>query len=153
MNPTLLATTSQDGTTRIWDHVSANLIWEIRGHQPGSEVLTMDWNKYKEFELATAGTDRNIILWDTRNLAHPMSILGGHHQYAIRRIRYSPFEPNLLASVSYDMSLAVWNSETAGVMMRYDAHTEFVFGVTWSLFEQGRIATCSWDRSVHVLRL
>jgi peroxin-7 len=29
-------------------------------------------------------------------------------------------------------------------------HTEFVVGLSWSLFEQGVIASASWDQQVHL---
>lgn len=34
----------------------------------------------------------------------------------------------------------------------YDAHTEFVVGLGWSLFQEGIVASTAWDMSVHLWR-
>lgn len=34
----------------------------------------------------------------------------------------------------------------------HDQHTEFVVGTAWSLFEEGVIASCSWDQFVNMWR-
>ena len=97
------------------------------------------------------------------------SLLG--HEYAVRRVAWSPHSANVLASASYDMTARIWNIDTgalggaagmgqfgnagmgggrlAGI---YDQHTEFVVGVAWSFFEAGVVASCSWDQEVHLWR-
>lgn len=34
----------------------------------------------------------------------------------------------------------------------YDGHSEFVVGAAWSFFEEGVLASCSWDQEVHLWR-
>lgn len=34
----------------------------------------------------------------------------------------------------------------------HGAHTEFVVGVGWSLYEEGVVASCGWDQEVHLWR-
>ncbi|KAL8787024.1 MAG: hypothetical protein Q9213_002460 [Squamulea squamosa] len=55
---------------------------------PPSEALTQDWNKYRSTLIATAGVDRLIRVFDTRNLnpvQGPVAILPGH-EYAVRKL-------------------------------------------------------------------
>ena len=151
----------------------------MSGHvasQP-SEALTLDWNKYRDSVLAAAGVDRTIRTFDVRKPASgPLSTLLGH-EYAIRKITWSPHKANVLLSASYDMTCRVWvdegadsGMEGAGVIVgkygagkdgmppissggresgRMGRHTEFVTGVDWCLFGvEGWCASTGWDERV-----
>lgn len=88
--------------------------------------------------------------WDIRNLQGPVTQLAGH-TYAVRRVRYSPHHPNIIASASYDMSVCVWDTSIENSLLkRMDTHTEFVVGVDFSLFSEGLIASCGWDQMLHL---
>lgn len=92
-----------------------------RIHAHTNEVLSMDFNKYENF-VATASTDNTIKVWDLRATTDsPIMILAGH-QLAVRRIKFSPFHANILASASYDMSVLVWDCNIQQPMNRFDHH-------------------------------
>jgi peroxin-7 len=131
------------------------------GAAPPAEVLTHDWNKYKDTVIATGGVDKVLRTFDIRNPAGgPLSILAGH-DYAVRRLAWSPHSSDVLISGSYDMTVRLWNDASAmpqaspagpqmgaqlGVMNR---HTEFVTGVDWCLFGAGGwVASVGWDERV-----
>ncbi|KAL9052805.1 MAG: hypothetical protein Q9162_005167 [Coniocarpon cinnabarinum] len=141
-----------------------------------NEVLTHDWNKYRSTVIATGSTDRYVRTFDTRNPKGPLAILPGH-EYAVRRVSWSPHLSDVLVSGSYDMTARVWTDgsytgppgsappehefrKLANGMytygggreaMRYNAHTEFVTGADWSLFgKQGWVATTGWDERLMV---
>lgn len=120
-------------------------------YQP-HESLTHDWNKYRPDIIATGGVDTIIRTFDLRQPRNgPLAMLKGH-EYAVRRLAWSPHLSDMLLSASYDMSCRVWTDGTTsqdglprqlGVM---EAHTEFCTGVDWSLFgAEGWVATTSWD--------
>lgn len=84
------------------------------------------------------------------------------HEYAVRRLAWSPHASDTLISASYDMTARLWNDGSAqqphdpaagpvlgaqvGIMNR---HTEFVTGVDWCLFGMGGwVATVGWDERV-----
>ena len=85
----------------------------------GTEVLSLDWNKYRPFVLASAGVDKTIKVWDCRMVqlgpdgaAQPA--VGGAceanlagHEYAVRKVQWSPHRADVLASASYDMTCRV----------------------------------------------
>ena len=128
-----------------------------------AEVLTHDWNKYREPVVATGGVDRVIRTFDIRSpSAGPLSLMPGH-DYAIRRLAWSPHAADILLSASYDMTVRLWTDGSTmppgtgpgvphqpqqhgvqlGVMNR---HTEFATGVDWCLFGVGGwVATVGWD--------
>ncbi|KAG5950418.1 hypothetical protein E4U53_005098 [Claviceps sorghi] len=175
-NPALISAVSSDSHLRLFDlrtpsSAKYHLVSTIPVHaapaaaQPGpasppSEVLTHDWNKYNDTVVATGGVDRTIRTFDIRSpAAGPLSSMHGH-QYAIRRLAWSPHASDLLLTGSYDMTVRLWNDGSAqpsapvaaksghqlGVMNR---HTEFVTGVDWCLFGAGGwVASVGWDERV-----
>ncbi len=127
-----------------------------------AEILTHDWNKYRDSVIATGGVDRVIRTFDIRNpTSGPVSIMMGH-DYAVRRLAWSPHSSDILLSASYDMTVRLWTDGSTmatpessspvkaglqlGIMNR---HTEFVTGVDWCLFGvSGWVATVGWDERV-----
>lgn len=132
---------------------------------PPSEALTHDWNKYRDTIVATAGVDRIIRTFDIRAPGQgPLAVLPGH-EYAVRKLTWSPHLSDVLLSASYDMTCRVWTDGTAmGVqpelanpmaygggreLGRMGRHTEFATGVDWCLFgAEGWCASCGWDERV-----
>ena len=116
--------------------------------------------------MAAAGVDRVIRTFDIRAPQRgPLSVLVGH-EYAVRKIAWSPHLPDILLSASYDMTCRVWNDGSAvrgaeaadamayggGVQLgQMNKHTEFVAGVDWCLFgSEGWCASVGWDERVLV---
>ncbi|KAL2261474.1 hypothetical protein VTK26DRAFT_4075 [Humicola hyalothermophila] len=191
-NPAIISCVSSDSHLRLFDlrtPVSAkyHLTTVIPVHAPPagptlpllsngqtfagsvpSEVLTHDWNKYRDTVVATAGVDRTVRTFDVRNPAGgPLSVMLGH-EYAVRRLAWSPHASDVLATASYDMTVRVWSDGSLhhpppapasapttipvgtqmGVMNR---HSEFATGVDWCLFGAGGwLASAGWDQRVLV---
>lgn len=74
------------------------------------------------------------------------------HTLAVRKIKFSPFHANILASASYDMSTQIWDCNSQRVINKFDNHTEFVVGLDFNLFVEKQLATASWDKSVAVFK-
>ncbi|KAL3304357.1 putative peroxisome biogenesis factor 7 [Colletotrichum asianum] len=174
-NPNIISAVSSDSQIRIFDlrtPVSSryHLTSMIPVHAAGpsfpsaapAEVLTHDWNKYRDTVIATGGVDRAVRTFDVRNpTAGPVSVMQGH-EYAVRRLAWSPHAADLLLTASYDMTVRLWDDRSnappagpaggaqvgaqVGIMNR---HTEFVVGVDWCLFGVGGwVATVGWDERV-----
>lgn len=147
-----IASASGDNTVKIWDTRSPVSIQTLHAHP--NEILSLDWNKYRENTLVTGSVDRSLKLWDLRNPLQPLSTLHGH-QYAVRKVKFSPHSENLIASTSYDMTMRLWDVGKPSpdkTVMVHDQHTEFVMGVDFSLFLPGVIATCAWDETIHLIK-
>lgn len=178
--PAVLSAVSSDSNFRLFDlrtpaSASNHLTLQLPVHAspkalpgqspasaPPGEILTHDWNKYRDSIVATAGVDRIIRVFDIRAPSQgPLAQLPGH-DYAVRRVAWSPHVSDMLLSASYDMTARVWSDGSAmGVatgqpqiakeMGRMTRHTEFVTGVDWCLFgADGWCATCGWDEKVLV---
>lgn len=134
-----------------------------------SEALTHDWNKYRDTVIATAGVDQVIRTFDIRNTRQGAVAHLRGHDYAVRKLAWSPHLSDVLLSGSYDMTARVWTDGSAlgnagrqlgnhgyriGLPRQIGsmgAHTEFVTGVDWCLFgSEGWVATASWDSTVKV---
>ncbi|KAI9440565.1 WD40-repeat-containing domain protein [Lactarius indigo] len=123
-----------------------------------SEELALDWNKYRPLILASAGLDKTLKIWDCRmlQLGASASAVGSPcenrfygHEYAVRKVQWT--------SGAYDMTCRVWSTNPPpgqnNLVRIHDAHTEFVVGCAWSLYEEGVLATCSWDCKVNIFRV
>ncbi|KAK9466079.1 WD40-repeat-containing domain protein [Lipomyces arxii] len=177
-NATLIASGSSDSNLRLWDPRVGNFPTNSIIAHNGAEILSLDWNKYRPEVLATSSVDRTIKVWDIRFLnrssptphgvganASPINEFLGH-EYAIRKISWSPHSPELLLSVSYDMTARIWEDRTAlnktataltrvyhggGLRGVWDKHSEFVVGCDWSLWgTEGWACTVGWDEMVWV---
>lgn len=90
------------------------------------------------------------------------------HEYAVRKIAWSPHLSDVLLSASYDMTTRVWSDGSTGApqggvvhpgmgvgqgrqLGSMGRHTEFVTGVDWCLFgAEGWCASVSWDKRLLV---
>ena len=98
------------------------------------------------------------------------------HEYAVRKVQWSPHRAEMLATASYDMTCRMyvttsfaqssvldadkvfrWNTAAPPgqpqLLDILDPHTEFVVGCSWSLYEPGVLATCGWDSRLHIFRV
>lgn len=181
-SPSVLSAVSSDSHLRIYDirtppSASSHLALAVPIHAPryvASEALTHDWNKYREQVISTAGVDRLIRTFDLRMAGNgPYNVLDTGHDFAIRRIAWSPHLRDVMLSASYDMTARVWSIDVGEAFTppesalapepaprgggagrelgRMTAHTEFVTGLDWCLFgAEGWCATCAWDQRVLV---
>jgi len=92
----------------------------------------MDFNKYENF-IATASTDNMIKVWDLRATSDVPIMTLTDHTLAVRRIKFSPYHANVLASASYDMTTIVWDCNMQLPMNRFNHHTEFAVGLDFSM--------------------
>ena len=189
----LIASASGDGHVRLFDlRVGGGAAPSVVGGPTpgtnyqavatvpvGGEVLSLDWNKYRPMTIATGSTDRSVKVWDLRKVGAAgikpgvvgadatmsAALLG--HEYAVRKVAWSPHSASLLCSASYDMTARIWDVDAAqsaafgaaamprpgqpGALRKiHDNHTEFVVGVAWALFQEGLVASCAWDCETHL---
>jgi len=130
--PDTVATCSTDGTLRIFDLRSPAYATGSNANSftnplsaavltvpaSGTEILSLDWNKYRPFTFATGSVDRMLKVWDCRMIKMgETGQVGGicettlpGHEYAIRKVQWSPHRADVLSSASYDMTCRVWVS-------------------------------------------
>nr|CAB3264792.1 peroxisomal targeting signal 2 receptor-like [Phallusia mammillata] len=148
------ASTSADGTARIWDIRKQYMPQHvIPAHE--TEVLSCDWSKYDDKILITGSVDCSLRVWDLRNTKSCLCQMCGH-TYAVRRVRCSPYVAGTVASCSYDFTVRTWDflkpQGLSPLLETIDHHTEFVYGVDFSTFVPGLVADCGWDETIRLYK-
>ena len=147
---TSFASASGDQHVKLWDarHPNASLSF----HAHPAEVLCLDWSKYDSNTLVTGSVDKSIRVWDLRfPKQHRAQLLG--HEFAVRNLKCSPHSGNIVGSTSYDTTARFWDLNTLSAFYIHQGHSEFVFGLDFSLFHPGRVATTGWDETVQIFDL
>ena len=117
-NEYLLGTSSADYTVALWDLRNlSQKVHELKEHK--DEVVKISWSPFKEAVLASAGNDRRIMIWDLskvgqksnrENAEGPAELLfiHGGHTNNIMEMSWNQNEEYLLASVSFDNDIQIW---------------------------------------------
>lgn len=142
-------TASGDHTAKVWDCRQPHSTLTIAAH--GHEVLAADWCKYNDCMIATGSVDKLIKTWDVRMPQREVAVLQGHN-YAVRRVVFSPHSESLLASCSYDMTVRLWDVASEGhpQVNSWNHHSEFAIGLDFSSLSEGMMASTGWDESAVV---
>ena len=178
-SPAIVASCSGSSKVQVWDiRIPQSLQFEFTAHG-GLEALSCDWNKYRPLIIASSGTDKSIRVWDLRTVSKldsqtsyipfpayksrgpaPVNELLGH-EFAIRKVVWSPHEPAELLSASYDMTCRVWIDRSqdqripdlfpGGCKNIMNMHKEFATSCDYSLWGQpGWAASTGWDEMVYI---
>lgn len=99
----------------------------------------------------SGSVDCSVRCWDIRHTSKWLCHLVGH-RYAVRRVKFSPFNGNTIASCSYDFTVRTWDMQQPHALEVIEHHTEFVYGLDFNLHMPGQLADCGWDENVHVYR-
>ena len=139
----LLATASNDDTTRLWDPATGGHRRTLTGHDYW--VFGVAFSPDGRL-LATAGADGTARLWDPVT-GECLRSLTGHGQF----FYYVAFSPDgrLLATTSSDRTAQLWDPATGGHRRTLTGHGDFVYGAAFS--PDGRLlATASEDKTARL---
>jgi WD40 repeat protein/uncharacterized caspase-like protein len=98
-----LASTSTDGSIRLWDFRSASELRTLAEHSLQTNAIAID---VKARLIATAGTDKLIKLWDANTGREVRSFAG--HTESVTSVAFSP-DGRSLASGSTDRTVRLWD--------------------------------------------
>ncbi len=94
--------------------------------------------------LATASSDRSIILWDVASGRITRTLKG--HNGEVWALDFSP-DGKLLASGSHDFTVKIWEIATGNVLHTLTGHKDFARTVAFSPDGQ-TLASGSWDHTI-----
>lgn len=101
-----LASGSFDGTTRIWDSSTWQVLHELAGH--GNWVSAVAFSPDGRF-LVSAGIDRRIQIWDAETGANLFT--SQEHAKGVLSLAYSP-DGKWLASGGLEGKILIYNTQT-----------------------------------------
>lgn len=145
---TLLATSSYDGTTVIWDTHDPATPHKMSTISHRRLVNAATWNPYRDRVLATASADKTVATWDLSGEGSPQLIgVVGRHTDDINSVAWMP-DGERFACVSEDGRASLWNSTSStyeGPVASHAAHCMMV-----DISPRGLIATVGEDGLVSI---
>lgn len=138
----LVATTSDDGTARIWDAETGREILNLTTGATAflrAIALSPDGTM-----VATAGMNNTAILWDVKTGKQLYELTG--HTAWVTAMDFSP-DGKLLATGSNDRSVIIWDPAAGKKIRIIPAHVAYVFDAKFSP-DGTRLATAGNDATV-----
>ncbi len=93
---TKIATSSWDGTAKIWDATTGKVLLTLEGHDSG--VLALAWS-HDETKLATGSHDLTTKIWDTNSGALLFNLVG--HSRSVCDVEWDRDDASLIAVSDY----------------------------------------------------
>lgn len=109
--PHIMASSSSNGTTAIWDLKMKKSAISFRDPAQRSRPSTLAWVPNQPTQIVVGyDDDRNpsLQLWDLRNVSYPFKEAVSAHQKGVMSIEFSPIDPNLLLSSGKDGKTICW---------------------------------------------
>lgn len=125
--------------------------WEESRLQKKSEPPLFEGNAPEEITNNTSTNETNCV---KRDYFEPLIIssctreLSGHAGRVVW-LSYSPHQPHLLVSASYDHTCQVWDTVTGGHLGNYRGHPTRVFRVEFSPNEAGLVYSFGEENTIH----
>jgi len=146
----IISLSTNDGTVLFFDIRDCNK--PIKCLTFNNSILTIDFNHYNS--LFSVGESNGIIdIYDLRNDKNiPVTVLNGHH-LAVKQLKFSPFNQNILCSCGYDMNIYLWDIKFSLPVKSYKHHSEFVTGIDFSNFNPNILSSISFDKSLDIFNI
>ncbi len=133
-----LASSSDDGTVKLWDAATGDLRRTLTGYP--SLVASVAYSPDGKL-IASAGFDKNVGLWDAAT-GKRLGLLKGHTGF-LRSVRFS-HDGKLLASTGNDMTVRLWDVATRAAKGEpLKGHTGILYAVAFS--PDGRFVCSAGD--------
>ena len=155
-----LVTCAEDKTVRLW-HVSEGLksldspmiidpIITFRYHT--DVVEDVDWHNFDVNMIGSCGDDGNICLWDIRkDPTVPIHVVNNAHGPGgdVNGMEFHLANEFLFATGGSDKVVKLWDVRNLkSPLQTLEGHTDQVFTVRWSPFDESLLASCSADRRI-----
>ncbi|XP_065668969.1 coronin-7 isoform X2 [Hydra vulgaris] len=122
--------------------------------QNSSNILDFDIDPFDNRNIAVGCDDWKIRIWKvpdnglTATLEEPNHILIGHNQ-RVTIVKYHPTASNILASVSLDLSVKIWDLNSYSEIGALEGHKDQILCLSWHPDGQ-YLATLSKDKKIRI---
>ncbi|KAG9509179.1 Lissencephaly-1-like protein [Fragariocoptes setiger] len=140
---TLVCSSSEDATVKVWDYDSGVYEKTLKGHTNSVQDIAFDPSgKY----LASCSADMTVKLWDFQSYECIRTMHG--HDHNVSSITFMPSGDHLL-SCSRDCTLKVWEVSTGFCKKTFVGHNDWIKMVRVTK-DGSLLATCSKDHTIIV---
>lgn len=136
-----------NGTLGLWSQNTNKCIFSIKSHDV--DVLSCDFFPFDLNHIATGGIDGIVRYWDFRYPKFPITQFKASDQ-PVRRVRFSPYIPNVLAVGLDDGSTQILDTRGSHLIDKFMHHKGVVSGLDWCPNSLGGLADCSWDKFIRI---
>jgi len=147
----MIATTSEDQTTCIWDVHTGNKLHTLIGHT--SAVTSIDWKQTCMSEiLVTCADDRTVRIWstDTWEVIYTFETIESTNEW--HTATYTALSATHICCVTQNGYILVWDLLSKRKIFGEKMHTGSIEGLAWHE-PSGLLATCASDCTVNVYKL
>ncbi|AFZ27544.1 WD40 repeat-containing protein [Cylindrospermum stagnale PCC 7417] len=118
-----LASSSADGTIKLWDITTGKLIKTLNHRY---QVYGVAWNRDSKTLASVSGNE--IIIWNVTTGKRLKTLTGSDGFWSVT---WSP-NGKKLASGSWDKTIRLWDANTGKIIKTLTGHTSEVYNVVWS---------------------
>ena len=131
--PYILASSSQNGLTVVWDLRNKNPIFNISEADKGNRSLIASWNPEISCQLAVIyDNDKypEVQIWDLRHPQGPMASLPSRSK-GLHKMDWYSRDPSLIMTAGRDNKTYLWNYKTGELLHENQLDSE-VSSMKWS---------------------
>lgn len=157
----IFGSVGDDKRLNIWDsrEKAKKPFNSVIAHE--KDVLSIDFNPFNEYLLATSSADCTAALWDLRNLTRRVYEVKEHKDEVVS-IKWSPFKESVMATSGNDRRIMIWDLSRIGqetkeglpeLLFIHGGHTNNVMEMSWNLNEEYLIASVSFDNDIQIWQM
>lgn len=140
---TILASASADGTIKLWNWQSGDLLVTLRHAKPGTIVTGVSFSPYSR-EIATSGYDKTVKLWaPTGELLATLP-----HTAPVSTVSFSP-DGTFLVSGDVQGTLKLWRKDGTEIAS-LSKHEGAIYRIAFNPSNKQMFASASGDGTVRV---
>ena len=102
-----IATTSEDGTAKVWDASTGQELLTLAGHN--GTAIGIDFSPDGKY-LATSSFDGTAIVWNALTAERLFTLAG--HESEVTSVHFSPDGRRLVTNGQYDGQIKIWDAQT-----------------------------------------
>jgi WD40 repeat protein/tRNA A-37 threonylcarbamoyl transferase component Bud32 len=142
---TIVSSSEQETTVKLWDADTEAEIRALEGHQ--GDVWCVAFSP-DGTTIASGSSDATVKFWDAGVDTRPRTLAGGHIGY-VASVAFSPDGKRLASTSQHDGIVKLWDVTTGHEVVALEGHTGGVWCVAFSP-DGKRIGTAGDDQTVRV---
>ncbi|XP_068633013.1 lissencephaly-1 homolog [Battus philenor] len=140
----LMVSSSEDATIRVWEFESGVYERTLKGHTDSVQDIAFDHHGKL---LVSCSADMSIKLWDFNQTFECIKTMHGH-EHNVSSVAFSP-SGDVVYSASRDKTIKAWDVATGYCVKTFKGHREWVRMVRVSS-DGALLASCSNDQTVRI---